>query len=474
MTYPYFSEGDLKYRSEIDGLRAVAVVPVILFHAGFEFFGGGFVGVDIFFVISGYLITTIILTEKEQGKFSIVNFYERRARRILPALFFVMLCCLPFAWILLIPQQFIDFAQSLIAVSAFSSNLLFWQESGYFGTASELKPLLHTWSLAVEEQYYVLFPLFIMLVWRFRKKTIFVLLLTIAFISFMVAEWGAYVRPSGTFYLLPTRAWELAIGALIAFYCYYKKQHVDLLISSRMISEIFGFLGISLICYSIFSFNNLTPFPSSFSLAPTIGTGLIILFATSETYVGKFLSSKIMVGIGLISYSTYLWHQPIFVFFRHENIVHLDTSLLIVLSLSSLLFGYISWKYVEAPFRNKKRFSRRFIFRFSAVGTLLFLGLGFAGYANNGFPQRFSLPESLVESFERSAQEGECFDGDNIHVRDDWYCGLGEGQSEPTFVVFGDSHALSLFDAFNVAAKKVGSYGVFTGASGCLPFLLLR
>lgn len=159
----------MNYRREIDGLRALAVLPVILFHAGFETFSGGFVGVDVFFVISGYLITTIILSELEQGKFSIANFYERRARRILPALFFVLLVCIPFAWFWLLPSDMIDFSKSLVAVSVFASNIMFWRESGYFDTAAELKPLLHTWSLAVEEQYYVFFPLFLILFWKLGK-----------------------------------------------------------------------------------------------------------------------------------------------------------------------------------------------------------------------------------------------------------------------------------------------------------------
>lgn len=182
-----------EYRAEIDGLRAVAVLPVILFHAGVGLFSGGFVGVDIFFVISGYLITTIILSEKEQGTFSLINFYERRARRILPALFLVMAVSLPFAWLRLIPPDLKDFAQSLVAVSTFASNILFWHETGYWATASELKPLLHTWSLAVEEQYYVLFPLFLMLMWRFRKRWILSSFMVVAVLSLALAEWGAWV-----------------------------------------------------------------------------------------------------------------------------------------------------------------------------------------------------------------------------------------------------------------------------------------
>lgn len=213
----------MKYRREIDGLRALAVLPVIFFHAGFKAFEGGFVGVDIFFVISGYLITNIILSDLNAGKFSIVTFYERRARRILPALFFVMLCCLPFAWLWLVPTHLEDFCQSMAAVSVFSSNILFWRESGYFGVASELKPLLHTWSLAVEEQYYLFFPLFLLGLWKLRKRWIFGSLALVAIVSLLLAQWGAYNKPAATFFLLPTRGWELAIGALIAFYFLYKK-----------------------------------------------------------------------------------------------------------------------------------------------------------------------------------------------------------------------------------------------------------
>jgi peptidoglycan/LPS O-acetylase OafA/YrhL len=208
----------MDYRREIDGLRALAVLPVILFHAGFETFSGGFVGVDVFFVISGYLITTIILAELEQGKFSIVNFYERRARRILPALFLVMLVCIPFAWVSLTPADLNSFAKSLVAVPLFVSNVFFWRDGGYFETAAELKPLLHTWSLAVEEQYYVLFPLFLMLFWRLGKRLILVSLGLVFVASIAIAQWGAYAQPTAAFFLLPTRGWELLIGAFAAFY----------------------------------------------------------------------------------------------------------------------------------------------------------------------------------------------------------------------------------------------------------------
>mgnify|MGYP005708222981 FL=1 len=219
----------MKYRAEIDGLRALAVLPVILFHAGFEWVSGGFVGVDVFFVISGYLITTIIISEMAEGKFSIVNFYERRARRILPMLFFVMLACLPFAWLWLNPNDLQNFGDSLFAVSTFSSNILFLLRGGYFDTAAELKPLLHTWSLAVEEQYYILFPIFLILTWRLGIKWILILLSIVFFVSLGIAQWGVYNYPSATFFLLPTRGWELLVGVFAAFYLNFNTHLLSLI-----------------------------------------------------------------------------------------------------------------------------------------------------------------------------------------------------------------------------------------------------
>ena len=212
----------MRYRREIDGLRALAVVPVILFHAGFSTFSGGFVGVDVFFVISGYLITTIIVDELGKGSFTLLNFYERRARRILPALFFVMLFTLPFAWFWMLPPDLKSFSQSLVSVALFASNLFFGLKSGYFDTTTELKPLLHTWSLAVEEQYYILFPVFLMLAWKFGKKWIISMLVMVGIISVLAAQWGSTTYPSYNFFFLPTRGFEILIGALISFIINHK------------------------------------------------------------------------------------------------------------------------------------------------------------------------------------------------------------------------------------------------------------
>lgn len=456
----------MEYRREIDGLRAVAVLPVILFHAGFKAFAGGFIGVDVFFVISGYLITTIILADMNKGKFSIVTFYERRARRILPALFFVMLCCLPFAWMWLLPNHLKEFCHSLTAVSAFSSNILFWKESGYFGTEAELKPLLHTWSLSVEEQYYVLFPLFLMALWKLRKRWIFGSLIVVAFVSLITAQWGAYNEPSATFFLLPTRAWELAIGALIAFYFLYKKEQAELITSHKVTSEILGSLGLAFICYSIFAFDKTTPFPSLYALIPTIGTALIIIFSTSDTCVGRFLSTKIMVGIGLISYSTYLWHQPLFVFARHRSLTEPTICLLLILSVLSIVLAYISWRFVEMPFRNKKAINKKSVFTFAVVGSVIFAATGLAGHFNNGFDKRINHGGITLADISRKVDINNGFS--NVC---DWMFTLSpvcRTSDEPEILVWGDSYAMHLVQG--VLASNPQAKIIQMTKSQCGPF----
>ena len=369
----------MKYRAEIDGLRALAVMPVILFHAGYEFFSGGFTGVDVFFVISGYLITTIIISEMAEDTFSLVHFYERRARRILPALFFMMVVCIPFAWLWLLPSELKDFGQSLVAVSTFSSNILFWREGGYFSMASELKPLLHTWSLAIEEQYYILFPIFLMFTWRLGLKWILVLLSIVFLVSIGVGLWGAYNSPAAAFFLLPTRAWELLVGVFVAFYLKYNSHS-----KSHTVNQVLSLLGFGMIVYSNIAFEKTTPFPSLYALIPTIGAGLVIICAVPKTYVYKLLRLKLVVGLGLISYSTYLWHQPLLAFGRHRVLVELSDLTLIILCVASLVMAWFSWKFVEMPFRSKTKVSRRSIFKFTIIFTLFFSATGFWLHDNSG------------------------------------------------------------------------------------------
>jgi peptidoglycan/LPS O-acetylase OafA/YrhL len=423
----------MDYRREIDGLRALAVLPVILFHAGFETFSGGFVGVDVFFVISGYLITTIILAELEQGKFSIVIFYERRTRRILPALFLVMIVCIPFAWFWLLPRDMKDFSESLFAVSLFISNHLFLSESGYFDTAAELKPLLHTWSLAVEEQYYLLFPPFLMLFWKLGKRWILVTLGLMFVTSLAVAQWAAYAKPAAAFYLLPTRGWELLIGVFAAFYL-SKANRKDF---GKGLSEAAGWLGVALILYAVFAYSKTTPFPGFYALVPTIGTMLIILFATQQTTVGKFVGNKAFVGIGLISYSAYLWHQPLLAFGKLSGLTSSNMSMLWLL-LIALVLAFLSWRFVEVPFRSKNKISRSKVFVFAVVGTFFFIGIGFLGHFKNGFPS-YNTTE-IVQSTKILSTN---------------------------FVILGDSHGAHLVSG--ISSITTGGVRNYT-SGGCIPF----
>jgi peptidoglycan/LPS O-acetylase OafA/YrhL len=384
----------MKYRQEIDGLRAIAVVSVMLFHANFQFFSGGFVGVDVFFVISGYLITSIILAEIEQGKFSLTNFYERRARRILPALSVVLLFCIILAWVLLSESELKTFSKSLITVPLFSSNFFFWRDGDYFETIAELKPLLHTWSLAVEEQFYIIFPIFIVLAKSKGRRKVTYLLLAVACVSFLLAQFGVYYAPVSAFFLLPTRAWELLAGAILASHSVNQaKTEVRFVIRQGL-----SLLGLAMIVISVVWFDKNLPFPGYYATLPVVGTLLVIGYADRQTLVAKILSTKLLVGIGIVSYSAYLWHQPVFAFANYHT-PHLSLAVKLELLTVVFVLAILTWKLVESPFRNRKNFSKRFIFLssatssillvFVAIGTTLLFGTTF------GFRAESKLAEEL-------------------------------------------------------------------------------
>ena len=377
------------YRAEIDGLRALAVIPVILFHAGFELFGGGFVGVDVFFVISGYLITTILIEDIINKRFNIINFYERRARRILPALTVVSFISVIFAWILLPDSYLKRMGDATMGVSAFVSNIVFWLQTNYFSEAAELQPLMHTWSLAVEEQYYILFPIFLILTWRFGKKSVFWIIILMTVISFLISEWGWRNNARANFYLAPTRAWELFAGSIAAFIVQNRGIKSNNLIAS---------IGLIAVFYSFLFYNSSTPFPSVYTLVPVVGVVLIVLYADSKTIVAKLLGNKTLVGIGLISYSAYLWHQPLFAFTRHAaNQIHIGYELRFLLIFATFAMAYLSWKYIEKPFRNKSLISQNSIFVISLVSLagLFLLGLASKEAAKSG---HYSLAKKLSEN----------------------------------------------------------------------------
>lgn len=322
----------MQYRPEIDGLRALAVLPVIFFHAGFTVFAGGFVGVDIFFVISGYLITSLIIKERQEDNFSLRVFYERRARRLLPALFLVMLSSIPFAYILMWPNDLENFGQSLVATTIFSNNILLYLTStNYWDISSEFKPLLHTWSLGVEEQYYIIFPLLIALLWSFGLKKILYIFFFIGICSllFSISLSNVADNQAANFFLLPSRFWQILIGACCAIFVLINPAILITKFKTRQYLSLAAILGI---CASFFVLED-SNYPNLIALVPTIATGILILSATRDTVIGKFLSSKTLVGIGLMSYSLYLWHQPIFAFLRISS-TQPPTNLLYFLSIN--------------------------------------------------------------------------------------------------------------------------------------------
>lgn len=457
----------MRYRREIDGLRSVAVLPVILFHAGIEAFSGGYIGVDVFFVISGYLITTILLNDLEARRFSIIHFYERRARRILPALFVVVAACLPFAWAWMMPAQLENFATSVLAVSFFVSNVVFWQLAGYFAPAAEEMPLLHTWSLAVEEQYYIAVPIILAILWRFGWRAAFAMMLVMTIVSFALMEWAnrdARISSAAVFYLIPFRAWELFVGSLCAFLAFGR---------DRWSSEVAAFAGLLMILVSIVAFDASTPFPSVYTLLPVLGTALIILFAHA-TYTARLLSLAPLVGIGLVSYSAYLWHQPLFAFARIRTAGEPPMALMLALAALALGLAYLSWRFVEQPARRSGAGllpSRRSVFVASAAGIVAFAAVGLAGRVMDGMPGRMPPPVLAAYDFRIGDTSGCHNKFSAAEIRSGERCVIGANGAEPTLALLGDSHMGRLTDGFATLLAERGEAALTYNGSFCAPLI---
>jgi peptidoglycan/LPS O-acetylase OafA/YrhL len=453
----------MNHRADIDGLRAVAIIPVVLFHAGISQVPGGFAGVDVFFVISGYLITGLILNDIANGRFSIAHFYERRVRRILPALFFVLIFTSIAAYALLMPDDAWEFGRSLFATMLFSSNVLFAKQTGYFQTAVEMKPLLHTWSLGVEEQFYILYPLFVYLITRYLPKRYVGVLLSLLGSSLAFSIWDVHWHRSVAFYSSAARAWELLVGAILAV-------GVIPAARSRIMADILASLGLFLLIGSFLSLSGSLPFPGVNALYPALGTALLIYSGTTQaTITSRILSTKPFVFIGLISYSLYLWHWVLIVFFRYYSLRPLGGWCSLVLISVGVVIATVSWKFVENPFRGHRGLvqSRSVLFAGAAAGSTLFVVFAGVLFLTHGLPARLDqkVLGLLASKNDYWSRRDACIDR---------ICHIGDDRATPSFMLWGDSHAGAIAPAFEQIAAANGISGFVAFSPACAPLLGLK
>jgi peptidoglycan/LPS O-acetylase OafA/YrhL len=457
-----------RHRADIDGLRAVAVLPVILFHLNVPFFAGGFVGVDVFFVISGYLITTILLREMDRGAFSIVSFYERRSRRILPALGVMMMVVLTFCWFIFLSKDLQDLGQSLVAASLFGSNLLFYLKTGYFDAPALSKPLLHTWSLAVEEQFYIVFPILLWIIVRTARGRLVPILWFLTCASFAYSLWGAINRPALAFYLPFTRTWELLIGSLVAVHGTFRWL-------SPRLSQILAAGALASIVGSVLLLDSQSIFPGPGALPACLGTGLLMAVGEQEPrpMATRVLGFRPLVSVGLISYSLYLWHWPAIVIANYRLMrapTLVETALLLLLIF---VVATASWWFVERPVRERGILASRgrlFLVVGLTMGALVLVGgaLHLAG----GLPSR--LPASVVELEQaRTFEPNDRACGSLRSVKFGQLCEIGS--QPPAYIIWGDSHARAIRPAAErLAATDPSKTGIVASANGCPPAMGLK
>ncbi|PKN12239.1 MAG: hypothetical protein CVU69_08595 [Deltaproteobacteria bacterium HGW-Deltaproteobacteria-4] len=474
---------DIKYRADVDGLRAVAVLVVLFFHAGYSGFDGGFVGVDVFFVISGFLITSLILKELDNKCFSIIQFYERRFRRILPAMFVTTVLTAIIAWFILLPPDFVSFGKSAAALAGFSSNVYFWkQTSGYFGEAAELMPLLHTWSLAVEEQFYIFFPLILVLFFKFFPRHLGRLILILTIVSLSLRIWSENY-PETAFYMLHTRGWELMLGALLSV---GKRTTATARHSSHLLQEIAGIGGMvaifaAVILYDVEAIVTLLPLSNTLTAQFLASTGAFFVIwgntagGGRTTLTGKLLSLKPCVAVGLISYSLYLWHWPALVFAKYltadEKLGLSTATLMLLLSVAGAILTYL---FVEQPFRRRQIFTERqplFIASFAQLLILAVIGAGIA-YGAKGAPSRF--PDSAIAYLNTSENiiHNPGFELSEGKIGKRQIQGIGKSSNGvPDFLLWGDSHADMLVPVLDELAKAYGLTGWYTAYASNPPLL---
>lgn len=457
------------YRPDIDGLRAIAVCIVIFFHFGIPGFSGGFIGVDVFFVLSGYLIGSIILNQLHSDKFSFIRFYFRRIRRLFPVFIVVMLATTAVAYLRMLPNDFREFGQSLVASSVYVSNLLFYLEAGYFDTASPLKPLLHTWSLSVEEQFYIIFPILAWIIYRLNKNWLLPLFVLFTLASLAAAEWYLDKDNSAVFYLYPFRAWEMFIGVCLA------TQFIPA-IGSRKINSLLSLVGLAMILLPNFIYTKATPFPGLTALIPCFGTCLLIY--TGQQYpslIHRLLIKPIPVFIGKISYSLYLWHWPVFVLYMYDKSSEPAINDIAIMMAVTFVASVLSWRYIETPFREGKVVLSKTplsVFAATAVTSFAFIGAGYIFHITNGLPTRF--PEQTAK-FASAANDlfgdlSTCYEIDSSDLNNIEYCPIGDPLNSDSYtLIWGDSHGGAYKRGFEEASKEIGQPALLAWTGGCPP-----
>lgn len=452
---------NFRYRADIDGLRALAIIPVLFFHASLGF-TGGYVGVDVFFVISGFLITSIVAREIQNGSFTYKDFWERRIRRIFPASFVVTVVTFLVGFFVFLPPGTESLAKAALAQVLMVANFYFWQQDGYFAGPSDLEPFLQMWSLAVEEQFYLLLPLLLTFTFKRGLKRVILILSGIAILSFVWSIIALGKFPAATFFLLPSRAWELLLGSLLAF--------VPIRQQSKARSQILATLGLALILGPVFLYDKTTAFPGLAALPPCLGTVLLIYaHGDGSSWIKPLLASRPVVWIGKISFSLYLWHWPLLAYARLLNLEEPSPLTRGLLVLASIILAVLSWRFIEQPFRKKTILAeRKPLFRRYLQATL-FSGIIFTAiYKLDGIPARFQ--------------------GDNARYAEAAmelpgvpYTDLSSGKfpllipesdlPETPILVWGDSHADSLFAGIADLLKKHERNCFYATRGGTPPLL---
>jgi peptidoglycan/LPS O-acetylase OafA/YrhL len=465
----------VKYRADIDGVRAIAVLSVLFFHFGFYGLSGGYIGVDVFFVISGYLITSIILTDLDKDTFSFKKFYEKRMRRLFPALFAMIFVSFLAGYYIFMPEEFSAFAQSAVATAIYVSNFFFWMKSDYFSGPSELKPLLHTWSLAVEEQFYFVFPLFLVFAYKWFKKYLLHLLVVLIICSFLGGLFTIFYSASSAFYLSPIRFWELLVGSLLAYL-----THNEILKQARY-PKIGSVLGLLLIVVSLLLLDKTSLFPGGWALLPVIGTTLLIYSGPNSGLVSVILQSRPFVYIGKISYSLYLWHWPVVVFYGYWLMDSFEIKDQLIMIVVTVLLSLASYYVFEKPFRKTKGQSHFYKALSSTIMVSVgIIALGLFVSMNKGLPERFGQAIQLQEKYSDEKEKNRsCFlkSSENFTAFTPELCRIKTNENNKNnknnknIVLWGDSHANHLYHGFSQYIPSSSYNFLYFANAGCPPIL---